>query len=46
MMWRGSVFFLVCGLTSLCVGQGPVGADDSALIDPSTTIVTVDSVKL
>lgn len=46
MMWRGSAFLLACGLALLGVGRGPAGADDTAWIDPATTIVTVDGVKL
>ncbi len=45
-MWRGSAFLLACGWALLCVCWGPARADDTALIDPSTTIVTVDGVKL
>lgn len=46
MMWRGSAFFLACGLALFGVGRGPAEADDTAWIDPATTIVTVDGVKL
>ena len=46
MMWRGISLCLACGLVLLDVCRGAVGADDAALIDPSTTIVTVDGVAL
>ena len=46
MMLRRISLILICGLALLCVGRGPVRADDTALIDPSTTIVTVDGVPL
>ena len=45
-MWRGISLCLACGLVLLDVCRGAVGADDAALIDPSTTIVTVDGVAL
>ena len=46
MMWRGISLCLACGLVLLCVCRKPAEADDAALIDPSTTIVTVDGVAL
>ena len=46
MMLRRISLILLSGLALLCVCWGPARADDTALIDPSTTIVTVDGVKL